>query len=49
MTALTNNPKIPKEAKPIDVKNTMGMTPFLANKLKGAQSKGFDHWYMLRP
>lgn len=47
LTAYANSDKIPPEAKPATEYNTMGMTEFLAKKLKQAQSPGWDHWYML--
>ncbi len=47
LKAYADSKKIPNEAKPATTNNTMGMTEFLANKLKQAQSPGWDHWYML--
>ncbi len=47
LKAFADNKKIPNEAKPATTANTMGMTKFLAEKLKQAQSPGWDHWYML--
>lgn len=40
---------IAPEAKPVTRDTMAGITTFLAEKLKGAQDPGYQHWYILRP